>query len=87
MAQALTLVGDLQKETGEKSKAQINWMSALEIYLQLGYPENHPKVMKLKARQSTVSLGLLGQTKKSATNVADLTVFNLLGGSVCGGGG
>ncbi|KAL3817278.1 hypothetical protein ACHAXA_003199 [Cyclostephanos tholiformis] len=51
MAQALTLMGDLQKETGEKSKAQINWTSALEIYANLGYPNNHPKVSKLRARQ------------------------------------
>ena len=50
MAQALTLMGDLQKETNEKSKAQINWMSALEIYQQLGYPDTHPKLTKLRAR-------------------------------------
>jgi tetratricopeptide (TPR) repeat protein len=54
MAQALTLMGDLQKETGEKSKAQINWTSALEIYANLGYPDNHPKLSKLRARQKTV---------------------------------
>lgn len=50
MAQALTMMGDLQKETGEKSKAQINWMSATEIYQQLGYPDNHPKLSKLRVR-------------------------------------
>ena len=50
MAQALTLMGDLQKETNEKSKAQINWMSALEIYQQLGYPDTHPKLTKLRSR-------------------------------------
>jgi tetratricopeptide (TPR) repeat protein len=53
MAQALTLMGDLQKETGEKSKAQINWTSALEIYQQLGYPEDHPRLSKLRTRQKT----------------------------------
>lgn len=53
MAQALTLMGDLQRESNEKSKAQVNWMSALEVYQQLGYPDDHPKVIKLKARQGS----------------------------------
>jgi tetratricopeptide (TPR) repeat protein len=58
MAQALTLMGDLQKESGEKSKAQINWMSAIEIYQQLGYEDDHKKVMRLHSRQK--SLGMVG---------------------------
>ncbi|KAL7492014.1 hypothetical protein ACHAWT_001279 [Skeletonema menzelii] len=58
MAQALTLTGDLQKETGEKSKAQINWMSAIEIYQQLGYEDDHKKIIKLQERQK--SLGMIG---------------------------
>ncbi len=78
MAQALTLMGDLQKETGEKSKAQINWMSAIEIYTQLGYPEDHPKVSKLKSRQSTIPTGLFGTNRKSISSLADMS-FGLLG--------
>ena len=54
MAQALTLIGDIQLDTGEKSKAKINWTSAMEIYLNLGYAEDHPKVAQLKSRQKTV---------------------------------
>jgi len=59
MAQALTLMGDLQKETGEKSKAQINWSSAQEIYQQLNYPDSHPKLRKLRARQKASPFGWL----------------------------
>lgn len=55
MAQALTLMGDLQKETNEKSKASINWGSALEIYQQLGYPDDHPKLKRLRARQKSAA--------------------------------
>lgn len=51
MAQALTLIGDIQSNSGERSKAKINWSSAIDIYSSLGYPEDHPKVVKLKARQ------------------------------------
>jgi len=54
MAQALMLMGDLQKEKKERSKAETNWTSAVEIYQKLGYPEDHPKVAKLLSRQSTV---------------------------------
>ena len=76
MAQALTLMGDLQKETGEKSKAQINWISAMEIYQQLGYPENHPKLSKLRARQRTVpSFGF-----SSRQSVGDFSVRSFFGG-------
>ena len=56
MAQALTLMGDLQKETNEKSKAQINWMSALEIYQQLGYPDTHPKLTKPRVQSGKSSM-------------------------------
>jgi tetratricopeptide (TPR) repeat protein len=55
MAKALTMLGDLQKEAGEKSKAQINWTSAMNIYQQLNYPEDHPKLFKLRERQKTIS--------------------------------
>jgi len=75
MAQALTLMGDLQKETGEKSKAHINWMSAMEIYQQLGYPESHPKLTKLRARQKTAPFSF--STRKS---VGDFSVLSLFGG-------
>eukprot|EP00956_Cyclotella_meneghiniana_P018047 scaffold29822_cov65-Cyclotella_meneghiniana.AAC.2 len=51
VAQALTLIGDIQSTSGERSKAKMNWSSAIEIYSNLGYPEEHPKVVKLKARQ------------------------------------
>lgn len=61
MAQALTLMGDLQKETGEKSKAQINWMSAIEIYQQLGYEDDHNKIVRLHTRQKSLgTTGLFG---------------------------
>jgi tetratricopeptide (TPR) repeat protein len=56
MAQALTLMGDLQMETGEKSKAQINWSSALDIYHQLGYPGDHPKLSKLISSEQAAGL-------------------------------
>lgn len=79
MAQALTLMGDLQKETGEKSKAQINWTSALEIYQQLGYPENHPKLSKLRARQRTVPSFGFGSSS-SRKSVSDFSVRSLFGG-------
>ena len=81
MAQALTLMGDLQKETGEKSKAQINWMSALEIYQQLGYPDNHPKLSKLRARQKTVPFGYASQK-----SVSDFSVLSFFGGGSQAGG-
>jgi len=81
MAQALTLMGDLQKETGEKSKAQINWMSALEIYQQLGYPDNHPKLSKLRARQKTVPFGYA-----SRKSVSDFSVLSFFGGGSQAGG-
>ena len=55
MAKALTMLGDIQKRTGEKSKAQINWTSAMNIYQQLSYPENHPKLVKLRDRQKTIT--------------------------------
>jgi tetratricopeptide (TPR) repeat protein len=71
MAQALTLVGDIQLDTGEKSKAQINWMSAMEIYLNLGYPEDHPKVVKLKLRQKALpTFGLFAQRRMSSVDVS-----------------
>lgn len=79
MAQALTLMGDLQKETGEKSKAQINWTSALEIYQQLGYPDNHPKLSKLRARQKTTGGHIFGLTKRSSN--ASLLGFFTSGGN------
>ena len=55
MAKALTMLGDIQKRTGEKSKAQINWTSAMNIYQQLNYPENHSKLVKLRERQKTIT--------------------------------
>lgn len=76
MAQALTLMGDLQKESGEKSKATINWMSALEIYQQLGYPESHPKLSKLRARQRTVPSSFGFSSRKS---VSDFSVRSFFG--------
>lgn len=75
MAQALTLMGDLQRESKEKSKAQINWMSALEIYCQLGYPEDHPKVVKLLSRQKHVPFGLFGQQRKSISSLASFSIY------------
>lgn len=53
MAQALTLIGDIQSNTGEKSKAQMNYSSAIEMYLSLGFAEDYPKVAKLKAKQKS----------------------------------
>jgi len=80
MAEALTLMGDLQKETGEKSKAQINWMSALEIYEQLGYPDDHPKLRKLKARQRAVPGFALTRASYSNRSISDLsTVISWFG--------
>ena len=80
MAEALTLMGDLQKETGEKSKAHINWMSALEIYEQLGYPDDHPKLRKLKARQRAVPGFALTRTSISNRSISDLsTVISWFG--------
>jgi tetratricopeptide (TPR) repeat protein len=55
MAKALTELGDLQKKTGEKSKAQINWTSAMDIYHQLNYPSDHSNVLKLRERQKSIS--------------------------------
>ena len=68
MAQALTLMGDLQKETGEKSKAQINWTSAIEIYQQLGYEDDHKKLMRLHERQRSLGhmIGLFGFGRKES---------------------
>lgn len=63
MAQALTLMGDLQKETKEKSKAQINWASAAEIYQQLGYQKTHVKVQKLRDRQQTIRLSFANRRR------------------------
>ena len=83
MAQALTLMGDLQKETGEKSKAQINWMSALEIYQQMGYPDDHPKLRKLRARQRTVPGPFGFASRKSVGDFSVLSFFTG-GGSVKG---
>jgi len=82
MAQALTLTGDLQKASGEKSKAQINWTSALEIYQQLGYPENHPKLSKLRARQRTVpSFGFSSSSRKSASDFSVFSGISFFGGA------
>ncbi|KAL7537757.1 hypothetical protein ACHAXR_008051 [Thalassiosira sp. AJA248-18] len=82
MAQALTLMGDLQKETGEKVKAQINWCSALEIYQQLGYPESHPKLRKLRVRQRSAPTFAFTSRK----SVSDLSIMSFFtgGGSVKG---
>lgn len=68
MAQALTLMGDLQKETKEKSKAQINWMSAIEIYQQLGYEDDHKKIIRLQERQKSLGhmIGLFGFGRKDS---------------------
>mmetsp|Transcript_21043 Transcript_21043/g.42074 ORF Transcript_21043/g.42074 Transcript_21043/m.42074 type:complete len:1988 (-) Transcript_21043:41-6004(-) len=62
MARALTLMGDLQKETGAKSMAQINWMSAIETYQQLGYEDDHKKIIRLQERQKSLGhmIGLFG---------------------------
>ena len=83
MAQALTLIGDIQSDTGEKSKAQINWLSAMEIYLSLGYPESHPKVVKLKSRQATtwgsrLSIHTGDVSDWSSVANAPLSLFNRL---------
>lgn len=75
MAQALTLMGDLQKETGEKSKAQVNWMSALEIYQQLGYQDNHPKLSKLRARQRAVPGPFGFSGRRSVSDFSVLSFF------------
>jgi len=84
MAQALTLMGDLQKETGEKSKALINWTSALEIYQQLGYPESHPKLSKLRARQRTVpTFGF--SSRKSVSDFSVVSWFTSGAGSMPAG--
>jgi tetratricopeptide (TPR) repeat protein len=87
MAQALTLLGDIQSDTGEKSKAQINWLSAIEIYLSLGYSEEHPKVANLKSRQknaaawfsaSTMNLHTRDMSDWSSVVDAPLSLFNRL---------
>lgn len=80
MAQALTFMGDMQKETGEKSKAQINWMSAIEIYQQLGYEDDHDKIMRLYARQKSLGMlfGLGGVHRRKS--VDNLSVLGLIFG-------
>jgi tetratricopeptide (TPR) repeat protein len=83
MAQALTLIGDIQSDTGEKSKAQMNWLSAIEIYSSLGYTDDHPKVAKLKARQKTATTWR-GLHRRDASDTwssvvdAHLSLFNRL---------
>jgi len=63
MAQALTLMGDLHKETGKRWEAHISWALAAKMYQRLGYPKTHAKLWKVRARQNPLLFGPLALSK------------------------
>ncbi len=62
-AKALTELGDLQKKTGKKSKAQINWTSA-----------NHSILLKLQAQQSQFLLSVGDFATRCGSRLGDQLV-------------
>ncbi|ACI64600.1 hypothetical protein THAPS_269261 [Thalassiosira pseudonana CCMP1335] len=81
VAQVLFKIGSLYTRQNKYGDAKQLFEDALEIYVELGYPEDHPKVKMLRSRQKTVPFGLFAQSRASSVaSVADLSVFSLLGG-------